>query len=59
MQLIISCYTCTTEMEKYTMNNINSFEKEKRKEMILASAFFAATVLLLYVMIQVSATINY
>lgn len=46
-------------MEKYTMNNINSFEKEKRKEMILASAFFAATVLLLYVMIQISATINY
>ena len=41
------------------MNNINSFEKEKRKEIILASGFFAATVILLYVMIQVAATINY
>ncbi|HSH51321.1 MAG TPA: hypothetical protein VK982_06325 [Bacteroidales bacterium] len=41
------------------MNNINSFEKEKRKEIMLASAFFAATVVLLYVMIKISATISY
>ncbi|MCZ7603020.1 MAG: hypothetical protein M5R37_09130 [Melioribacteraceae bacterium] len=40
------------------MSSQNIYKTEKRKELKLASIFFVATVVLFYMMVQISMTLN-